>query len=299
MNVYEIVTSQIVAQLEAGVVPWHKPWRTDAPCNLVTGKPYRGINVWLLAMSRRPSKYWMTFKQLSKLGGSVRKGEKASIVTYWNVGEEKLDAKSGKLRRSFVIRYYNVFNASQIDGLESLGLGETTAPVPNIDVCDAIVAGMPDAPTMEESNSAWYRPSTDVVGMPPRSKFSVSEEYYSTLFHELSHSTAHVSRLNREDGIKASNGSAAYAKEELIAELSASMLCGIAGVAPLTVSNSASYISTWIARLKGDSKLIVSAASHAQKSADYIRAVKPDSETKLVAPIEATELETELETVQA
>lgn len=276
MNVYEIVTSQIVAQLESGVVPWHKPWSTDSPCNLVTGKPYRGINVWLLAMSRRPSKYWMTFKQLSKMGGSVRKGEKASIVTYWNVGEEKLDAKSGKLRRSFVIRYYNVFNASQIDGLESLGLGETTAPVPNIDVCDAIVDGMPNAPAMNESNAAYYTPSTDTVSMPPRDKFTVSEEYYSTLFHELSHSTAHAKRLNREDGIKGTHGSAAYAKEELIAELSASMLCGVSGVAPLTVSNSAAYIATWIERLRGDSKLIVSAASHAQKSADYIRNVKAD-----------------------
>src|SRR5258708_31337929 len=90
-SVYEIVTARILEQLEQGVVPWHKPWRTEIPCNLVSGKPYRGINVFLLGMQAKESKYWLTFKQANQLGGHVRAGEKASVVTFWNVGEEKLN----------------------------------------------------------------------------------------------------------------------------------------------------------------------------------------------------------------
>jgi len=138
-NVYEIVTNQIIAQLERGVVPWRKPWRTEMPCNLVSGKPYRGINVFLLGMQARPSKYWLTFKQANQLGGHVRAGEKATVVTFWNVGEERLNAKTGKLSKPFLLRYYNVFNATQIDGLESLKLGNGAQPVPNIEACERIV----------------------------------------------------------------------------------------------------------------------------------------------------------------
>jgi len=276
-NVYEIVTNQIIAQLERGVVPWRKPWRTEMPCNLVSGKPYRGINVFLLGMQARPSKYWLTFKQANQLGGHVRAGEKASVVTFWNVGEERLNAKTGKLSKPFLLRYYNVFNATQIDGLESLKLGNGAQPVPNIEACERIVASMPNPPKREVSNAAWYRPASDVVGMPSKSVFNSSEEFYSTLFHELTHSTGHESRVGRE-GIQNLNsfGSESYSKEELVAELGASMLCAVTGIAPATLENSAAYLNSWITRLKGDSKLILSAASAAQKAADYIRGTQAE-----------------------
>jgi len=131
---------------------------------------------------------------------------------------------------------------------------------------------MPNTPRREQSDRAWYRPSTDSVGMPSRDLFNSSEEFYSTLFHELTHSTGHASRVGR-DGIETLNtfGSESYSKEELIAEMGAAMLCGITGISPATINNSASYLDNWIRVLKGDSKLIVSAASAAQKAADYIQ----------------------------
>jgi antirestriction protein ArdC len=176
-----------------------------------------------------------------------------------------------------LLRYYNVFNATQIDGLESLKLGNGAQPVPNIEACDALVAGMPNPPKFVDSNAAWYRSSVDTIGMPLKAGFDSAEEYYSTLFHEMTHSTGHVSRIGRE-GIENLNafGSESYSREELIAELGASMLCGTTGISPATLQNSASYLQSWITRLKGDSKLILSAASAAQKAADYIRGTQTE-----------------------
>jgi antirestriction protein ArdC len=283
-NVYEIVTEQVIRQLEQGVAPWRKPWRAEPPRNLVSGKEYRGINPFLLASQGYGSRYWVTFNQANKLGGHVRKGEHSSIVTFWNIGEEKIirDA-DGRDRKSkpFLLRYYRVFNIEQTEGIaDKLGLGNATPRVPSLDGCEAIVKGMPNAPRMEQDGRAWYRPSTDTVGMPARSLFNSSEEYYSTLFHELTHSTGHPSRVGRE-GIEQLNtfGSESYSKEELIAEMGAAMLCGVTGIAPTTIENSAAYLQSWINRLKGDSKLLVSAASAAQKAADYIRGTSARSET--------------------
>lgn len=270
-SVYEIVTEKVISQLESGVAPWRKPWRTELPCNLVSGKPYRGINTFLLGMQGRESKYWLTFKQANQLGGHVRAGEKASTVTFWNIGAEKLDAVTGKVSKPFLLRYYSVFNATQIDGLEKLKLGNASRPIPDIDTCETIVSGMPNPPRFETSNAAWYRPASDTVGMPAKGLFNSSEEYYSTLFHELTHSTGHASRIGR-DGIEHVEGfgSDSYSREELIAEMGAAMLCGVTGIAPATLQNSAAYLKSWITRLKSDSRLLVSAASAAQKASDYI-----------------------------
>jgi antirestriction protein ArdC len=271
-SVYEIVTDQVIKQLESGVAPWRKPWRTEMPCNLLSQKPYRGLNVFLLASQGYASCYWLTFNQANKLGGRIKQGEHSSLVTFWHIGDERPDA-AGKKTRPFLLRYYRVFNLSQTEGIaERLGLGESPRPVPSIEQCEAIVAGMPNAPRMEKSNAAWYRPSFDTVGIPDRGLFSSGEEYYSTLFHELTHSTGHASRIGR-DGIETLNtfGSESYSREELIAEMGAAMLCGVTGIAPATLQNSAAYLKTWIERLKSDSRLLVSAASAAQKAADYIR----------------------------
>jgi antirestriction protein ArdC len=279
-SVYEIVTQQIISQLERGVVPWRKPWRTELPCNLVSGKEYRGINTFLLGMQGRGSRYWLTFKQAAQLGCHVRAGEKASTVTYWNVGEERLNEKTGKVSKRFLLRFYLVFNATQIDGLDSLKLGNASNPVPNIAACESIIANMPNRPRLETSNAAWYRPVSDTVGMPAQSLFNNSEEYYSTFFHELVHATGHKTRVGR-DGIENINafGSESYSREELVAELGASLLAGVTGISPCTLPNSAAYLQSWISRLRGDSKLVLSAASAAQKAADYIRNVSTVAET--------------------
>lgn len=274
-SVYEIVTARILEQLERGVVPWRRPWSAQLPCNLVSGKGYRGLNTFLLGSQGYASKYWLTFNQANKLGGHIRKGEKSSLVTFWHVGQEKVVRNADgtdKKQTPFLLRYYSVFNVCQTEGIaEKLGLGKSAPVVPSIEACEAIVKGMPNAPKMEQSNAAWYRPSNDTLGMPARALFNSSEEYYSTLFHELTHSTGHASRIGRE-GIEQLNtfGSESYSKEELVAEMGAAMLCGVTGIAPSTLQNSAAYLKTWIARLKSDSRLLVSAASAAQKAADYI-----------------------------
>src|SRR6202047_1222139 len=275
-NVYEIVTEQVIKQLESGVAPWRKPWRAELPVNLVSGKAYRGINPFLLGSQGYGSRYWLTFNQANKLGGHIRKGEKSSIVTFWNIGEEKTvrDADGNtRKQKPFLLRYYRVFNIEQTEGIaDKLGLGNATPRVASIEQCDAIVKGMPNAPCTEQSDRAWYRPSTDTVGMPARGLFNSPGEYYSTLFHELTHSTGHASRVGRE-GIEQLNtfGSDSYSKEELVAEMGAAMLCGLAGIEHKTLSNSAAYLKSWIDVLKSDSRMVISAASQAQKAADYIQ----------------------------
>jgi antirestriction protein ArdC len=278
-SVYQIVTEQIIKQLESGVAPWHRPWRTEPPCNLISGKEYRGINPFLLAPQGYGSRYWLTFNQANKLGGHIRKGEKSSIVTFWKIGEERVvKSTDGTERktRPFLLRFYHVFNIEQTEGIaEKLGLGKASPRIPSLDKCQAIVSGMPNRPAITQDGRAWYRPSTDTVGIPSRSAFNSAEEYYSTLFHELTHSTGHASRIGRE-GIEQLNtfGSESYSKEELVAEMGAAMLCGVTGIVPATLSNSAAYLNSWIDRLRADSQLIVSAASHAQKAADYIQGVR-------------------------
>ena len=275
-NVYEIVTEQIIRQLEQRVAPWRKPWRTELPVNLVSGKPYRGLNVFLLGSQGYSSRYWLTFNQAAKLGGHIRKGERSSLVTFWHIGEEKIirdaDGNERKSSRPFLLRYYRVFNVEQTEGIaDKLGLTGASPRVADLDQCEAIVSGMPNPPNREQSSRAWYSPSTDTVGMPSRSLFSSVEEYYSTLFHELTHSTGHSSRLGRE-GIEQLNtfGSEAYSKEELVAEMGAAMLCGLTGLAPKTLENSAAYLQSWLSVLKSDSRMVVTAASAAQKAVDCI-----------------------------
>jgi antirestriction protein ArdC len=274
-SVYRIVTDKIIQQLESGVAPWRKPWRCEPPCNLISGKAYRGINPFLLSPQGYGSKYWLTFAQANKLGGHVMKGEKSSLITYWNVGQERLTTdENGITRKSkpFLLKYFNVFNVEQTEGIaDKLGLGNASPRVADIERCEQIIADMPNRPAMAQHAQASYRPSNDVVSMPSKTSFDSSENFYSTFFHELVHSTGHASRIGR-DGIEKVElfGSESYSKEELIAELGSAMLSGITGISPATIENSASYLQSWIRVLKGDSKLIVQAASTAQKAADYI-----------------------------
>ena len=287
-SVYEIVTDKIIKQLESGVAPWRKPWTCQTPANLVTQKEYRGLNVFTLATQGFASRFWLTFNQAAKLGGRIRKSEKSSPVIFWNVGEEqKTTTQDGKKEtsRPFLLRYYSVFNFAQTEGIDipaSL-LQETRINDP-IATCEQIVANMPNPPAFQQSDKAWYSPSSDVVGMPARGLFHSSEEYYATEFHELAHSTGHAKRLHRENfDNPVSFGSESYSKEELIAEMTAAMLCGIAGIEQKTLENSAAYLKTWIARLKSDSRLLVSAASQAQKAADFIQGKVASQEAAVVA----------------
>lgn len=278
-SVYEIVTNKIVEALEKGVIPWQKPWngRQHAPRSASTGKPYRGVNAFLLALQANAmgydSPYWLTYKQAQSLGGNVRKGEKSTLVVFYKTWETK-DKDTGEDVKIPVLRYFNVFHASQCDGLPEKFYvvpdadGHEFTPIQN---CENVVAGYADPPAIEHGGtSAFYKPSADTVRMPVAEKFQNSEAYYTTLFHELAHSTGHCSRLDRK-GIAnvAAFGSESHGREELIAEMGAAFLCGHCGIES-TMQNSASYVQGWLKAIKQDSRLVVQSAGAAQKAADWI-----------------------------
>jgi antirestriction protein ArdC len=291
LDVYGIVTEQIVKALDEGTVPWHRPWdaAAGAPRNAVSKKAYRGINVWLLGLfgARYESNYWLSYKQAQQLGGNVRKGEKALQVIFWKVEtvrkgdpDENGDAPTG---RRFILRYYNVWNVEQCDLPERIWAKLVPPKAPQwdrIERAEVIVAAMPKAPTIREGGEqAYYVAASDVVNMPKRDRFKVPAEYYSTLFHELGHSTGHKSRLDRASITDVCPfGSTNYSREELVAEMTAAFLCGVAGIENATVLNSAAYIKGWLGALKNDRKMVVLAAAQAQRAADYILDRKAEEE---------------------
>lgn len=270
-EVYERITGRITALLTAGTVPWHKPWKatTGLPRNLVSKKPYRGINAFLLLAMSYESPCWLTFRQAAALGGSVRKGEKACPVVFWKQLKIE-DKKTEETRRIPLLRYYHVFNAAQCDGLKVIPLAEraengSTKP-------DVIVANMPQPPAIKHGMTrASYCRAEDQVLMPDRERFDSQDGYYATLFHELVHSTGHEKRLHRASMKESTGfGSDPYCKEELVAEMGAAFLCGEAEIAERIVENSAAYIQNWLTQLENDQTLIVQAAAQAQKAADFI-----------------------------
>jgi antirestriction protein ArdC len=287
MDVYAIVTEKIINQLESGVVPWRRPWTsTGLPRNLISRKPYRGINYFLLSASKYVSPFWLTMRQANALGGSIRKGEESTIVTFWKIDDakhndteetEELDAepKDEKNRRRFVLRFYRVWNLEQCElpqaVLDKLPKIETHQHDP-IEAVERIIAGMPNPPEIVRAGSrAYYSAMTDRVTLPLRELFESAAEDAATTLHELAHSTGHERRLARE-GITevAPFGSAVYSREELVAELSAAFLCAEAGISNAVIRNQAAYVAGWLARLREDRRLIVQAAAQAQKAADYI-----------------------------
>jgi antirestriction protein ArdC len=281
-DLYQEVTDQIVAMLEKGVVPWRSPilGRSSAghPKNLNTGKQYRGVNVFLLAFTAFAkgygSSYWITFNQAKERGGNVKKGEKSSMVVFWKQ-YETTNKEAGRPTIVPVMRYYNVFNAEQIEGNE-IPDAVKFEPIEfkPIEGAEQIASGYLGAPSIEHDGGqqAFYRPASDSVHLPQRTRFASVEEYYSTLFHELSHSTGHSSRLDRKlDTNPRPFGSPDYGKEELIAEMSAAFLCSSAGIQPTVIENQAAYLAGWLKQLKSDKKLVISAAGQAQKAADWIR----------------------------
>jgi antirestriction protein ArdC len=276
-SVYEIITNQILAELEKGEVPWRKPWHNLPPANLITKKPYRGINVFLLGFAGYGSQYWLTYRQAQALGGNIRKGEHGTKIIFWKCKTRETESADGEIeeRKSAFLRYYTVFNCEQTEGLSAL---LTLPPAFPIESAEEIVKAMPNPPAFEQDSRAAYIPSRDTVTMPSRTAFQSQAEYYSTLFHELVHSTGHAKRLGRESIEKIQPfASEDYSKEELVAEMGSAMLCGVTGIEQATIGNSAAYIRGWINRLKADSRLLISSARAAQEAADYIRGESQDS----------------------
>ena len=294
VTVYERVTERVTELLEQGVVPWQKPWhaKVGPPRNGVSGRFYRGLNVFMLSHAGYESPWWFTPKQVNDLGGHIIKGEKISWVHFFKPWLPKGDPAdklevdtdeveiSTRRRPVLIIRAYKVAN---LDQLEGPGVDNFRAkhplvegPVNNdndaIAACEQIVDDMPQRPGIRYGgDKAFYRPWTDTVHMPRRNTFTSSEAFYSVLFHELSHSTGHEDRLNRKtltDGTPF--GSATYSKEELVAEMGAAFLCATAGIDDPTIQNSAAYIHGWLKFLKADPKALVIAGAQAQKASDFV-----------------------------
>jgi antirestriction protein ArdC len=278
MDVYANVTSRIMELLEGGEIPWRKPWKASGSAkNFISKKPYRGINQFLLNCSPYASPYWLTFKQATEKGGCVRKGEKSTLVVFWKWIEPETDDQVEFLQTLLtgkvpLLRYYNVFNLEQVDGIEPPQEEQIPNPFSPIEQAQLIIAEMPNKPGIEcGGDRAFYSPALDKVTLPNREAFSSPETFYSTVFHELTHATGHPSRLCRK-GITDPTyfGSHDYSQEELVAEFGASMLCAVAEIGQQTIENSAAYIQGWLKVLKGDKKLAIIAAGQAQRAADFI-----------------------------
>jgi antirestriction protein ArdC len=281
---YDRITERIVSLLSQGTVPWHKPWQvnTGLPRNLVSQKPYRGINVFLLMAMNYESPHWLTLRQANLLGGQIKPGEKSCPVVFWKPMKVK-DKESGEDRKIPFLRLYHVFNVAQCTGLKNIPKADETAFVSTKPA--EIVAHMPLLPAIKHGmKAAYYSPVNDIVGMPDHERFDAEDNYHATLFHELVHATGHEKRLKRA-GIVERNGygSDPYGKEELIAEMGSAFLCGYAGIVDRTINSSAAYLEGWLKQLQADKTLIVHAAAQAQKAADFILNRQPEGEVSVHA----------------
>ncbi len=271
IDVYSIITTRIIEQLEQQVIPWRKPWTEGGhPQNLFTKRPYTGINTWLLGSLGYSQNYFLTWKQLKAVGASVKKGKKGAVVIFWKRFNQDGEERS-------ILRYYKVFNIDQINGLpEVITIPFPPESIAGISACDEIIERMPNCPKIRHGKQrAYYDPATDHTNMPKQETFDSLSSYYGTLFHELVHSTGHHSRLNRREIIEPTTfGSDPYSIEELTAEIGACYLNSITGIIYKEFDNSVAYIKGWIDRLRNDDRLIVYASGQAQKATDYILKVQ-------------------------
>lgn len=276
-SVYEMVTDRIIEQLENGVIPWKKPWTgiRSGAFNRISKKPYSLLNQMLLKFDGE----YATFKQWQDLGGHVRKGEKSEIVCFWKIQpvEEEQEDGTKVVRQIPLLRYYNVFHISQVEGVEPLQEEELNDIEP-IEKAENILH---DYWTRENitvkhmaGNRAYYSPTHDMICLPLFEQFTNASEYYSTAYHESVHSTMKENRCNRAEDRKGKNvafGSEDYSREELCAEIGSATILNIIGIETAnSFRNSAAYIQNWLSVLRNDVKFIVSASSKAEKAVNYI-----------------------------
>jgi len=279
-GVYQILTDQIISLLEKGTIPWKQPWnKKEVPQNLLNRIPYKGINMILLSGFNFERNLFLTFNQIKSISASIEKGTKPIPVVFWKwpkpekIEDETLYETEEDKKIKPILRYYSVFNISQIKNIpERLIPPIEIVENDPIESCSLIVEKMQNRPEIQFiDQEAYYSPSLDVVNVPEIKHFDSSESYYATLFHELIHSTGHQKRLNRKEGMESiSFGSEAYSNEELVAEIGACFLQAHAGISAKNIENNAAYVNGWLQRLKKDSRFIVFASSNAQKAADYI-----------------------------
>jgi antirestriction protein ArdC len=275
--IYQKITDLIIEKLQQGVIPWQKTWKTAYPKNFVSGLEYKGINILLLGFQDYESNFWLTFKQCKDLGGSVKKDEHSSLVVFWKpivkISDKDLDETTADIH--FLLRYYYVFNIGQCnipDGvLKKRNIMQTNHP--KLLEAEQVISKYHSPPEIKTDNSIpnpRYLPRLDRVEIQGIDNFNSSDDYYSSLFHELIHSTGARHRLSRRGIIDTIQfGTENYSKEELVAEIGASYLCNISGIQK-TLDNEASYIQNWLQVLNNDSRMVIIAASQAQKACDFI-----------------------------
>lgn len=278
------IVDQILAALDRGVSPWHQPWKSGGPRNLITGRAYRGMNAIVLGMMDYDDPRYLTFHAALDMGANVRKGEKGHLVIFWQrhtytVRVEDEDGDEMEVTKNgLLVRGYTVFNVAQCENIPDAVLAKT-APRDNAEAETPIKAAEEiwrayrdgdDAPRFGTSRNgrSFYAPAADVINMPPRKHFDSAEDWYSTLFHEAAHSTGHESRLARFHA--GGFGSEPYAKEELVAEIASQFLCQRCGITR-TLENAAAYCKGWSKAIREQpARAFLTAAAQAQKAADYI-----------------------------
>jgi antirestriction protein ArdC len=287
-DVYQKITDRIVAELERGVRPWHQPWSAEHGEERIVrplranGIAYQGINVLMLWSESIEKGYaspiWMTFRQAVELKANVRKGEHGSLVVYADrISRTETDSKTGEdtEREIPFMKGYTVFNVEQIDGLPDHYYAKPvprTETVQRIERAESFFAAT-GAKVVHGGSRACYVPSTDNVHMPCIDFFRDAESYYATLAHETTHWTRHETRLNRDFGRKRF-GDEGYAMEELVAELGAAFLSADLELTPEVREDHAAYIASWIRVLKDDKRAIFTAASYAQRAADFLHGLQ-------------------------
>lgn len=267
-TIYDKITTQFIEALNKGIIPWKKPFISNA--NFVTKKEYQGINSLATACRDFSCPYWITFNQANDLGGKIKKGEKGTVIVYWQSKERVMENNSGEeeTKKGFFLRYSTIFNLEQTEGIqwEVIGKGKTTT------TAEAIMSSYKNAPEIIfEDDRAYYSPLRDIVNLPKKQKFVSHEEYFCTAFHELVHSTGHVSRLDRAELCNINFfGDHSYSREELVAEIGAAFLCHEAGILNVTMANSEAYIAGWARALGNDPKMIMEASGNARKAVEWV-----------------------------
>lgn len=273
-DVYEIITERILEQLEQGTIPWRKPWTGghSGAYNFVSKKAYSILNQILLSHDDA----YLSFNQVKALGGKVKKGAKSEIVTFWKILPIEAEDKDGNkvTKKIPFLRYYPVFWIGDTEGIEQKEITrEVLDPVQEAENIVNLYMESANHPTLEResiSDRAYYSPFFDQVVVPAIEQFKDISEYYSTLFHELIHSTGYKTRLNRLTET-AHFGSDEYSREELVAEIGAATLVNMSGIeTKASFNNSAAYIEGWSRALRENKKMIVEASSKAGKAVNYI-----------------------------
>lgn len=265
-QIYERITNQFIEALNKGIIPWRKPYLLNS--NFITKKEYQGINSLITSCKEFACPFWATFKQASELGGKIKKGEKGTVIIYWQCKDRVVENDLGEeeTKKGFFLKYSTIFNLEQTEGIS----WEKPIDEKKFVSAKALIDGYKNAPEVvsENQEKAFYNPLCDLINMPKIEKFVSREEYFSCYFHELIHSTGHLSRLDRPElCTNAYFGSHDYSKEELVAEIGAAFLCHEAGILSATAANSEAYIAGWAKALGNDPKMIMAAAGHAKKAA--------------------------------